>query len=107
MFLNGFKKKHGRASIAGRVLTCELAPAWDRRRLACTKREARKASDAGETPAVPGRSIRELGRHHLAGVLRWGLEFVVLCVMRKSHFIFKENLIGSRRSNTGGGHDYR
>ncbi|HSK65121.1 MAG TPA: hypothetical protein VK893_14810, partial [Pyrinomonadaceae bacterium] len=32
---------------------------WDRRRLACTEREARKPSEAGETPAVPGKSIRK------------------------------------------------
>ena len=31
---------------------------WDRKRLACTKREARKPNEAGETPAVPGKSIR-------------------------------------------------
>src|SRR5688572_8700391 len=43
---------------------------WDRRRLACTKREARKTNEAAETPAVPGKSIRILSRkeriHNLA-----------------------------------------
>jgi glycolate oxidase subunit GlcD len=36
------------------VLTCKRALPWDRRRIACTEREARKTRAAGETPAVPG-----------------------------------------------------
>jgi hypothetical protein len=44
------------------VLTYEHPLSWDRRRLACTEREARKTSDAGETPAVPGKSIRKSAR---------------------------------------------
>jgi hypothetical protein len=37
----------------------EPALHWDRRRLACTKRAARKSNEAGETPAVPVKSIRK------------------------------------------------
>ena len=33
---------------------------WDRRHFACIERGARKASDAGETPAVPGKKILKL-----------------------------------------------
>jgi hypothetical protein len=30
---------------------------WDRRSPACTKREARKTTEAGETPAIPGKRV--------------------------------------------------
>src|SRR5688500_15598042 len=40
----------GRWVLSRRVLNHEHALSWDRRRLACTERKARKTSDAGETP---------------------------------------------------------
>ncbi|HEX6284020.1 MAG TPA: hypothetical protein VFZ71_04070 [Pyrinomonadaceae bacterium] len=48
-------------TTAGAVLSCEPALSRDRRRLACSEREARNTSTAGETPAVPGKSIRKSG----------------------------------------------
>ncbi|HSK65021.1 MAG TPA: VWA domain-containing protein [Pyrinomonadaceae bacterium] len=55
-------------SKAGRVVIDEYALYRDRRHLACTKREARKTSEAGETPAVPGKSNRKL-RHNIKAAL--------------------------------------
>jgi hypothetical protein len=55
--------------------------AWDRRRLACTEREARKTCDAGETPAVPGESTRKL-EASICGEMLWRV-----ALFRQSHLI--------------------
>lgn len=54
---------------AGGVLSCEHGLFGDRRQLTCTERAARKTSAAGETPAVPGKSIRKSGRYQPAYAL--------------------------------------
>ena len=51
------------------VLIFAHALVWDRRRLACTEREARKTSVAGETPAVPGKSIRKTEHDYRLAVI--------------------------------------
>jgi aspartate kinase len=49
-------------SAQGGDLICEHALSWNRRGLARTEREARKTNAAGETLAVPGKTIRKSGR---------------------------------------------
>ncbi|HEX6283529.1 MAG TPA: arginine deiminase family protein [Pyrinomonadaceae bacterium] len=65
--------KSGLAFLGGKRLggveSSEDAFSRDRGRLACTEREARKTSVAGETPAVPGKSIRKTEHDYRLAVI--------------------------------------